>query len=337
MLASVNGSVTPTTGQSQTDDTPHDTAHPINSSMIIDVTKPHLWTPDKEKILLGPYDYLLAYPGKDVRQQLLSAFNIWLQVPEDTLFLWYKTGVLTSFSVDDVEDNSELRRGVPVAHSIFGVAQTINTANYIYFCALEEVAKLRKPECLQVYTDLEELLNLHRGQGMELFWRDNLRCPTEEEYLEMVSNKTGGLFRLAVKLMQAASTSTQDYVPLVNYIGLIFQIRDDYMNLNSSQYHDNKGFCEDLTEGKFSFPIIHSIRQDPTNMQLVNILKQHTTQPEVKRYAVEYMKKTGSFEYTLGVLKSLGDKARELVNSHGGNKLLDKILDKMRVDESQKT
>lgn len=23
---------------------------------------------------------------------------------------------------------------------------------------------------------------------MELFWRENLRCPSEEEYLEMVSN-----------------------------------------------------------------------------------------------------------------------------------------------------
>lgn len=37
--------------------------------------------------------------------------------------------------VDDIEDNSKLRRGVPVAHSIYGVASTINTANYVYFQA----------------------------------------------------------------------------------------------------------------------------------------------------------------------------------------------------------
>lgn len=42
---------------------------------------------------------------------------------------------------------------------------------------------------------------------MDLFWRDTLTCPSEEDYLEMVGNKTGGLFRLAVKLMQAESTS----------------------------------------------------------------------------------------------------------------------------------
>ena len=37
-----------------------------------------------------------------------------------------------------------------------------------------------------IYT--EELLNLHRGQGTELFWRDSLTCPTEEEYVDMVNN-----------------------------------------------------------------------------------------------------------------------------------------------------
>ena len=42
---------------------------------------------------------------------------------------------------------------------------------------------------------------------MDLFWRDSLTCPTEQEYVEMVNNKTGGLLRLAVKLMAACSSS----------------------------------------------------------------------------------------------------------------------------------
>lgn len=111
--------------------------------------------------------------------------------------------------IDDVQDNSILRRGIPVAHNIFGTAQTINSANYVYFLALQEVRKLNSPAAMDIYT--EELLNLHKGQGMDLFWRDTLTCPTEEEYLEMVGNKTGGLFRLAVKLMQAES-NTEMYV-----------------------------------------------------------------------------------------------------------------------------
>ena len=109
------------------------------------------------------------------------------------------------YSIDDVEDSSVLRRGIPVAHNIFGTAQTINSANYVYFKALEELVKLKNAKLAQIY--MEELINLHRGQGMDLFWRDTLTCPNEDEYLEMVGNKTGGLFRLAVKLMQAESNS----------------------------------------------------------------------------------------------------------------------------------
>lgn len=96
---------------------------------------------------------------------------------------------------------------MPVAHSIFGTAQTINSANYVYFAALQELVKLNNPRTIEIYT--EELCNLHRGQGMDLFWRDTLTCPSEDDYLEMVGNKTGGLFRLAVKLMQAESSSAK--------------------------------------------------------------------------------------------------------------------------------
>ena len=146
------------------------------------------------------------HPGKNIRSQLITAFNAWLHVPPDSLSIITSViGMLhtASLLVDDVEDFSQLRRGVPVAHSIFGTAQTINSANYVYFAALKELLRLGNAEAVRIYT--EELCNLHRGQGMDLFWRDTLTCPSERDYLEMVGNKTGGLFRLAVLLMQAES------------------------------------------------------------------------------------------------------------------------------------
>lgn len=89
-----------------------------------------------------------------------------------------------------------------MAHSIFGIAQTINSANYAYFLAQQELYKLEDPRAFEIFT--EELLSLHRGQGMDLYWRDSLVCPNEEDYLTMVHNKTGGLFRVAIRLMQLA-------------------------------------------------------------------------------------------------------------------------------------
>jgi geranylgeranyl diphosphate synthase type 3 len=43
------------------------------------------WTEEKERILLGPYEYLLGHPGKDIRSQCIAAFNQWLRVPPERL------------------------------------------------------------------------------------------------------------------------------------------------------------------------------------------------------------------------------------------------------------
>lgn len=307
------------------------------------------WSQASQDILMEPYTYISAHPGKEIRPRFIEAFNLWLKVDEADLEVIRRVVTMlhnASLLMDDVEDNSELRRGLPVAHTIYGVPQTINSANYVYFLAMQEMLKLAsierkgdKRDAGSSATELmamvtEELLNLHRGQGLDLFWRDSLTCPSEEQYIEMVLGKTGGLFRLSVKLMMARSDSSQDFVPLVNLISVYFQIRDDYMNLQSSEYEDNKGFCEDLTEGKFSFPVVHGVRADRSNRQILNVLQKKTTSVSLKRHAVEYLDKhTHSFEYTRSVLRKLLGQIEEELARLGGNNLLEGILKALKLPE----
>lgn len=154
-----------------------------------------------------------------------------------------------------------------MAHKIYGVASTINAANYVLFLALEKVQQLGHPDATRVYT--EQLLELHRGQGMEIYWRDNYACPTETEYKQMTIRKTGGLFMLAIRLMQLFSENRKDFTKLTAILGLYFQIRDDYCNLSMKEYSENKSYCEDLTEGKFSFPVIHAIQTQKYDKQVL--------------------------------------------------------------------
>ena len=63
---------------------------------------------------------------------------------------------------------------------------------------------------------------------MDIHWRDSFQCPTEEQYLQMIRRKTGGLFGLGVKLMQLFSEDERDYTRLISLLGTYFQIRDDF-------------------------------------------------------------------------------------------------------------
>lgn len=71
--------------------------------------------------LLEPYNYLKQIPGKDVRGHLIDAFNVWLQISEDKIRdIKRIIDALhnASLLIDDIEDGSHMRRGVPVAHLI---------------------------------------------------------------------------------------------------------------------------------------------------------------------------------------------------------------------------
>uniref|UniRef100_T1DSZ4 Geranylgeranyl diphosphate synthase-like protein n=1 Tax=Dendroctonus frontalis TaxID=77161 RepID=T1DSZ4_DENFR len=280
--------------------------------------------------LLEPFNYILQVPGKNIRAKLAEAFNLWLQIPEDQMAL--VTDVVqilhnSSLLLDDIQDNSILRRGIPVAHAIYGIPSTINAANYASFIAVERAQNLNHPEATSIA--VEQILELYRGQGMEIHWRDNFTCPSEEEYKEMVTRKTGGLFMLAIRLMQLFSKNKNDFSKISAILGLYFQIRDDYLNLVSKTFMLHKSFCEDLTEGKFSFPIIHAIHSHPEDKQIMHILRQRPKDVEVKKYCVSLLEKFGSFEYTRQTLKGLELEAREEIKRLGSNQPLEEFIDSL--------
>jgi geranylgeranyl diphosphate synthase type 3 len=285
----------------------------------------------RDDSVLEPMKYLAGVPGKDVRGQLIDCFQEWLQIPLDKVEA-VKLVVTdlhnASLLIDDIEDNSKLRRGMPVAHSIFGVPVTLNCANYVYFLALERCHLLGNLKAMDIF--VRELLNLHRGQGQDILWREQCKCPSVEQYMQMIQDKTGGLFRLAVGLLQAFSSNTTDFVPLVNMLAEYFQIRDDFLNISSSEYQKSKSYCEDLTEGKFSFPIIYSILQDTSDNRLINILRQRTEDIDVKKYAVQYMRECGALEHTRQILRDLREKINTEITRLGGHEILSLLL--LRLD-----
>jgi geranylgeranyl pyrophosphate synthase len=62
--------------------------------------------------------------------------------------------------LDDIEDDSTLRRGKPVAYIVFGRAQTVNSATYLLAKATRDVEQLKHPACKAAFL----------GMSSELFY-----------------------------------------------------------------------------------------------------------------------------------------------------------------------
>ena len=96
-----------------------------------------------------------------------------------------------------------------------------------------------------------------------------------------------------------------------------------------------KGFCEDLTEGKFSLPVIHSIRSSSTyNNELLNILKMQTMDPGLKNHALWYMRtQTNSLDYTKTKLRDLHKQAHLAIGKiDASNSMIEGLLKKLSLE-----
>ncbi|KAL2793751.1 isoprenoid synthase domain-containing protein [Aspergillus keveii] len=154
--------------------------------------------------LEAPINYIQSLSSKNVRLQLIDAFNLWLGLPSQSLKI-VKEIVSdlhnSSLILDDIQDGSLLRRGGTAAHIIFGKAQSMNSATYMFVRAAKQVHELANPSLMTVL--LEELDTLFLGQSWELKWRFSGQCPSEEEYFAMVDCKTGAMFHMLIRLMLA--------------------------------------------------------------------------------------------------------------------------------------
>jgi octaprenyl-diphosphate synthase len=167
---------------------------------------------------------------------------------------------------DDIEDNSDERRGKPAVHLIYGTDTAINGGCFLYFLPLTCIDGWEAPAEIKgrVYAAWgEHMRRLHLGQAMDIAWhRDFVSRPSPEEYTLMCRLKTGALARLAAVLgVCAGSAGNADFRALTENLGRAaeklgvgFQILDDVKNLTTGIPGKKRG--DDIVEGKKSLPIL---------------------------------------------------------------------------------
>ncbi len=217
--------------------------------------------------------------------------------------------------IDDVEDNSDMRRGKPSMHKLFGLDIAVNNGTLLYYLPMSilfsdnKISAVTKSRLYDVYC--QEMLKLSFGQGMDIFWHKGKKdVVSKEHYLQMCSYKTGTLARLSARfgaILGGADAKLEVLLgDFANTIGVAFQIHDDVLNLSKENVL-GKDFAEDIMEGKRTLMVIHCIENSSTKdgLRLKEILSMHTDDVGLKREAIELMEKSGSLDYASGVAREI--------------------------------
>ncbi len=229
-----------------------------------------------------------------------------------------------SVIVDDVEDNSALRRGKPSLHITYGVDIAVNAGNSVYFLPLLILLKKSRlsPEAKVMVYELyvSEMAKLSIGQGMDIFWHHGDKTVMENEYLQMCSLKTGSLARLAVGLGGIlGGGSVKQVAALKDFatsIGIGFQIQDDILNLNPMEGW-GKETGDDIKEGKRTLMVIHafSVLPEKEKERLKWILDSRINSELEVKEAIETLERSGSIDYAKEVAVELVSRSWEKLDS----------------------
>lgn len=163
---------------------------------------------------------------------------------------------------DDVIDGAEIRRGKPVANSIWGNEASILVGDYLYSKALKLAVGLKNQRVMDILS--EATINMSEGQIIELLTINDPDI-TEEEYLKMVTAKTAVLISACCRLGAIISgVERKVEEALASYglnLGMAFQLADDVLDYSADEMKLGKTLGKDLDEGKLTLPLIHLLKR----------------------------------------------------------------------------
>jgi len=211
---------------------------------------------------------------------------------------------------DDIEDESDERRGKPSIHKIYGVDAAINSGSFSYFLASACIESFSPGSGNQSINKemiykfwMECMRRLHLGQSMDISWHRNIsHVPEIDDYYLMCAMKTGSLARLAAELGAYAACAPPEVIRFLgqatDIMGIGFQILDDVKNLTTGIPGKKRG--DDVVEGKKSLPVLLYLNKYPEKRERIfyffHVAKSEgSTAPEVEEL-IETLSSAGVFE-----------------------------------------
>jgi geranylgeranyl diphosphate synthase type I len=198
--------------------------------------------------------------------------------------------LIHSFSLihDDIEDQSETRRGRATLWKLWGIPQAINAGDSIFTMSRLTTRRLldtdiRPERILKVQLTLDQAcLHLTKGQFLDLTFETQERVSIED-YLEMIEGKTSALFMASSTIgaqLAGAPDSTIDHYQAFGYhLGLAFQVQDDILGIWGDPEQTGKPAGDDLRQRKKTLPTLYGMEKSTT---FADLFSQNTDQVTIQ-------------------------------------------------------
>ena len=168
---------------------------------------------------------------------------------------------------DDIQDNSDKRRGRNTVWVNWGAPMAINVGDALFVIANQAILDLAKYYPAEVVIKAAGILNnscldLTRGQFLDMSYEERNDLGIDE-YWPMVGGKTSALLAACTHigaLLGNASEAEQEAYRLFGWhLGLAFQVQDDILGIWGDELITGKSAASDLVEGKNSLPVLYGL------------------------------------------------------------------------------
>mgnify|MGYP001255666184 FL=1 len=230
---------------------------------------------NKEKTILGLYNYIFKSDGKKIRSRL----NLIASSSSKNSHRYKLASIIELLHTatlvhDDVVDNASTRRGAVSVNSLWSNAHGVLIGDYIYSKAFMLMVEIGKKDILAELADATN--DISQGELIQLDAISNIKISLNK--LKKISYfKTGRLFEASAKTGAMLAGANKNFIKNIGEsaknIGILFQIKDDLLDYSNTSKTGKQSF-QDLKEGKVTYPFFFALRNSSQKekKQLISFL-----------------------------------------------------------------
>lgn len=221
--------------------------------------------------------YIMFGGGKRIRPLLmvlsarLCGYNGNYDKTLSVVFEYFHVAALLH---DDLVDGADIRRGNPVAHSIWGNPATVLVGDFLLARSIAIAAQTDSIPIIDILA--HTAAQMSEGEIHQLLHRGDFTVD-EAGYIEVIRRKTAYLLQAACQIgALLADAPTEQARALADYgynIGIAFQMADDLLDYTADTSVLGKAIGADLREGKLTLPVIYALnratREDRRRMETI--------------------------------------------------------------------